>query len=211
MGVLPEVHTLAPKQGKGQENQYHYSVCQGRAGNSGSSCHQLEGLQTSLQTRGHWAEKGRYYGCEGTRLLPIREREVGQASQESKRACGSHPSRGLKEYWYSNQNPSVLCVEPLSPFFCMCLSSYPVSRVRTVKSLSQVEPTRICPESRKQEIWADGLGTGRKDATPERKASGPGLRRVTGASRQWVTTAPDTSSQVPCQRFSQGMETKYGL
>lgn len=58
---------------------------------------------------------------------------------------------------------------------------------------------------------AEGLGTKRKDITPERKASGPGLRRVTGASRQWVMTAPDTSSQVPCQRFSLYMETKYGL
>lgn len=74
---------LTPKRGKGQEkNQYHCSVCQGRAGNSGNSCHQLEGLQTALQTRGHWAEKVRYYGCEGTRLLPNREREVGQTSQE---------------------------------------------------------------------------------------------------------------------------------
>lgn len=153
----------------------------------------------------------RYYGCEGTRLLPIREREGGQTSQESKRASGSHPSRGLKEYQYSNQNPSMRCVEPLSLFFCTCLPSYLISRVRTVKSLGQVEPTRICPESRKQEIWADGLGTGRKDLTPERKASEPGLKRVTGASRQWVTMAPDTSSQVPYQRLSQCMETKYGL
>lgn len=52
------------------------------------------------------------------------------------------------------------------------------------------------------------LGTRKKEPTPERRAGGLTLGRVTGAIGWWVTTRAATRSHV---KGSAIVETKYGL